>query len=245
MTIGIYSITHIDSGKRYIGKSINIERRLSHHKCSLRKPTLSKKSCNRYLHHAVQKYGWDAFTTEVLESFDFIDESLLTNSELKWMDYFNSYDLSNGYNLRRDSSTKSIVHDDTKKLISENNTGCGNPNYGNNWSDSQKSNMSDIAKKRHADGFYGDEWKRKISQNSKKMWKDEELKSKMAKKVAKAKQKYKFHQYTKSGVLITTWDSVKDILDSNPSYKWQNIYSVCNGYKKSYMGYVWKKELKI
>lgn len=44
---------------------------------------------------------------------------------------------------------------------------------------------------------------------------------------------------------IKTFDSVEDIILENPSYKWQNIYSVCNGYKKSYMGYIWKKELKI
>ena len=55
----------------------------------------------------------------------------------------------------------------------------------------------------------------------------------------------KNYQYSKDGEFINKFDSIKSIIEENPSYKWQNIYSVCNGYKKSYMGFIWKKELKI
>lgn len=67
----------------------------------------------------------------------------------------------------------------------------------------------------------------------------------MAKKVSKAKRLYDFEQYSKDGVLLKVWESVEDIISENPDYKWQNIYSVCNGYKKSYRGFIWKKKLKI
>lgn len=37
----------------------------------------------------------------------------------------------------------------------------------------------------------------------------------------------------------------RDFLNNYPYYKWQNIYSVCNGYKPSIYGYIWRKESKI
>jgi hypothetical protein len=37
---------------------------------------------------------------------------------------------------------------------------------------------------------------------------------------------------------------IRIIIKANPNFKWQNIYSVCNGYKPTYMGFIWKKELK-
>ena len=67
----------------------------------------------------------------------------------------------------------------------------------------------------------------------------------MRKKVSIAVKKYRFQQYTRDGEFIREWESVKEIVAENPGYKWQNIYSVCNGYKKTYMGFVWKKVLKI
>lgn len=246
MTIGIYCIKHIESGKRYIGKSVCIERRIYTHKSKLTKPVRDPKQTNRHLYNAVQLYGWGSFEVEVLESFDVVDQDELSVAELKWIDFYGTCNRENGYNLRRDSSTPNIVNEETRLIISENNKGSKNGNYGNYWGDDQKSNMSEIAKQRHMSGkFYGDEWRQKISEASSKMWEDTTKKRAMAKKVAKAKQKYKFYQFTKTGELIREWDSVEEIITNNQGYKWQNIYSVCNGYKKSYMGYVWKKELKI
>lgn len=76
------------------------------------------------------------------------------------------------------------------------------------------------------------------------MWKDEHKKSEMAKKVSLAAQKYDFLQIDNNGKIVAVWPSIKDIVSKNPTYKWQNIYSVCNGYKKRIYGYVWKKVLK-
>jgi hypothetical protein len=59
------------------------------------------------------------------------------------------------------------------------------------------------------------------------------------------KKKYKFLQYDKENNFLKEWDSVEEIISNNPNFKWQNIYSVCNDYKKSYMGFIWKKEFKI
>ncbi len=77
-------------------------------------------------------------------------------------------------------------------------------------------------------------------------WQDNpEIKQEMAKKVSKIKTIYSILQYDKQMNLINEFDSVKNVISENPTFKWQNIYAVCNGYKPTYMGYIWKKKLKI
>lgn len=237
---GIYYIKNLINKKIYVGKSININRRLTYHRYSLNK-SIRLKDVNRFLYNSVQKYGWDNFETGILEECDNLEIS-----ELKWMDIFESYNSNYGYNLRRDTSTKCIVHEETKKLMSKNNKGKNNPNYNNKWTKEAKKNMSKIMKKRHASGkYYTEEWKNKISKRNRNIWKDEDKKLAMAKKVSKSKQKYFYLQYDRKMNLIKVWNSVKDIIKSNPDYKWQNIYSVCNGYKPTYKNYIWKKKLMI
>jgi group I intron endonuclease len=242
--ICIYSITNKIDGKKYVGKTKNFARRKTYHLSEFNS-SQKRPSCNRHLYRAVKKYGIQNFKFEILESFDQLDESNLSERELFWMGELGTLSREHGYNLRSDSSTRCFVHEETRKLLSEKNKGAGNPNAGNYWSDKKKGKMSEAAKNRHSSGsFYGEEWRKKISDASKLMWKDEQLKAQMAEKVRLKKLKYNFEQYTKSGELIEVWSDIASILAENPSYKWQNIYSVCNGYKKSYMGFVWKKVLK-
>lgn len=242
--IGLYKIENKINGKIYIGKSIDIERRFTSHKYTLTKNC--KSYCNRYLKKSVEKYGIENFCFSVLETFDEINEIELADAEVKWMDFYDSFNSNKGYNLKRDSSTKTLISDDTKMLLSLSRQKELNSNYGNKWNEEQKKIASDTQKKRHEAGiYYTDEWRNKISLKSSELWKNEDLKKQMSIKVSKSKQKYKFHQIDKDGNHIFTWDSVEDIIRENPSYKWQNIYSVCNGYKKTYKGYKWEKELKI
>lgn len=242
---GVYSITNKIDGKRYIGKSINIHSRFWYHRNSLLKDVRGKDT-NRYLFNAVKKHGIDSFSFDVLESFDTISDAELADREIYWMDFYNSCSREYGYNLRRDSSTKTEVHPETLVLLSIANTGDGNPNWGNFWTDEQKESMRQIAVDRHSSGlYYGDEWRAKISEASKKIWIDEEKKAKMAKAVALSSSEYRFYQYDKvSKELVRVWENMWDIIEAHPDYHKIAIYSVCNGHKKSYRGFVWKKELK-
>ena len=240
MICGIYTITHIATGRIYVGKSKNIKQRWSSHRWMFKKDVCHK-DCNRYLYNAVKKYGVDGFKFDVVEIVPRCDK-LLSEKELWWMLELNS--LTEGFNLRKDSSSGMEVHYKTRQLQSANQKGIGNANYGNNWSDEQKLRMSLIAKERHASGeFYGDEFKKKLSIAAKRVWADLDKRKVMGSKVRIAMRKFKFNQFTREGVYIKTWLSVDDIIAANPDYKWQNIYSVCNGYKPTYMNYIWKKEL--
>lgn len=245
MTIGVYTIVNNLNGKCYVGKSINIERRLTHHKSRLKSKVHHKKHVNRYLYNSVQKHGWDNFTVTIVKSFDEINEQLISECELYWIDYFNSTDTTKGYNLRRDSSTGMIVSESTRELIRQNNMGVKNPNYGNKWSEDSKQSMSLVKREQHKNGVYGDEWRKKISVKSEKFWRENpDKKLQMAKKVSLKKQKFNFYQMDNDCNLIKIWSSVEEIIKENPLWKCQQIYSVCNGHKKRIYGYKWKKVLK-
>jgi group I intron endonuclease len=243
VTIAIYCIQHKESGRRYVGKSINVERRLTHHKHTLTSATKSK-DVNRHLRKAVQLYGWGAFTTTHLEVFDHVDEVRIAERELYWIDFYRTTERLYGYNIRRDSSTAMIVHEETRAL-QRLKVGSANPNYGNNWSEEQRARMSDIAVLRHASGkYYGESWRENQRTLSTRAMSDPLVRAKIAASLKIAKRKYNFFQYTRDGKFVDAFHSVDRILELNPSYKWQNIYSVCNDYKPTYMGCIWRKKLK-
>ncbi len=241
MTCGIYAIVSKVDGKRYVGKSIDIEKRWTTHLSDLRRST-RKKDTNRHLFNSFRKYGEFNFGFEYLEITE-ENDTLLKEKELFWISTLRTNEREFGFNLRLDSDTKCIVSDETRKIISEQVKGEKNPNYGRRWTDDQKKAASELAIKNHQDGKYSSpETKQKYSETSKRFWSDNpEAKEKMRKKVSEARTTYKIAQYTLDSVLIKVWDSMYDILESNPDYFRIAIYNCCNGHKKSYRGFLWKK----
>ena len=71
---GIYCIENLANGKRYIGQSKNIERRINNHKNLLRK----NEHHNEYLQRAWNKYGEDCFQFYIICS---CSESVIDNFE--------------------------------------------------------------------------------------------------------------------------------------------------------------------
>lgn len=146
------------------------------------------------------------------EVLEYCPVELLEEREFMYIKQFNSLNRDIGYNMRLDTSTRCILPEETKKR------------------------MSESKKKLYADPNYD------TMKHSHTYWKDNpEAKKEMAKRVSEKKTKYKIEQYDKEMNLIKTWDSVKTIITENPNFKWQQIYAVCNGYKKTIYGYIWKK----
>ena len=62
------------------------------------------------------KHGIDKFIFSVI---DVCDQDVVEERELFWMRYFNSTNRGSGYNLRTDESGAMVVHESTRKKISE------------------------------------------------------------------------------------------------------------------------------
>jgi group I intron endonuclease len=79
---GVYAITHVASGRRYIGSARNIYNRWRTHKSDLRRGI----SPSRHLQNAWNKHGETAFRFEVLEAC-LGDAVLLCAREQWWIDH--------------------------------------------------------------------------------------------------------------------------------------------------------------
>lgn len=104
---GIYIITNIINGHRYIGSAKNLYKRLYDHKWELNK----NKHTNNYLQNAWNKYGEDNFEYGILE---YCEENIRLNRETYYVDI-----IKPEYNLRGVNTEAILDHTkETKEKIS-------------------------------------------------------------------------------------------------------------------------------
>lgn len=181
MTSGIYVFENKVNGKKYIGKSYNIERRILHHINLLKK----NKEDSPILNNAVSKYGIDNFDIYTLEE---CDAASLSEREKYYIKIHGTHG-KNGYNAT-DGGEGMMGYKHTtesKKKISESKlgekhpyfgkklpeshrkkmgrSGEKHPNFGKQMSDEQKSKIS----KAHFGKVLSEQTKQKISVKSRKL----------------------------------------------------------------------------
>lgn len=88
---GIYCICHENSGKCYVGSSVNTYNRI----CTHRRKLIQGEHDNEHLQNAFDKYGIESFCVNLLE---FCKESDLVKREIFWIEYNNCMDRESGYN---------------------------------------------------------------------------------------------------------------------------------------------------
>lgn len=241
---GIYKIINTTNNKVYVGKAKDIYNRMMQHRCNLRRKC---KDENIHLINAWHKYGEDSFIYEVIEELE-LNENLLKEREDYWIVKLKATDHNFGYNMRRDSSTRCIMPEESILRMSESMKGEKNPNYGNKWSDEQKQRMSEIKKEQYRTGEVKpnlEAIRKGISVRNQHWNENPKLKEQMKQKVSSQTTEYNFYQYDKkTGELVKVWNSIYDILLEHPEWKRHNIYAACSGEKPSIYGYKWKKVLK-
>ena len=96
MTWTIYCHTHVESGRRFVGSTKRTwKQRWNSHVYAAKR---SKGGWSRFA-NAIREYGKDAFSHEVLEVCDTLEEA--NAAEIRWIEHFNSIDPKKGFNLER------------------------------------------------------------------------------------------------------------------------------------------------
>lgn len=124
---GIYCITCLPTKKVYIGSSTNVRRRCRRHEAMLR----STSHHNIKLQRAWKKYGAESFTLVLLEV---TPRNKLLEREEFWFEQYQSYVPSKGFNFSPFPNAPAQGRKlplSTRKKMSRNNAGAGNPNYRN------------------------------------------------------------------------------------------------------------------
>ena len=109
--IGIYQITNLINGKKYIGQSNNIKKRWNEHKFW----ATHADENNFYIYRAMKKYGLENFEFSVLEE---CPKDQLNEREEYWIQYYHTYvhdNQCNGYNLTPGGNS----HEHQKKAIDQ------------------------------------------------------------------------------------------------------------------------------
>lgn len=114
MGCGIYKIENKINNKKYIGSSIDVEKRLKKHLIMLK----GEYHDNIYLQKSFNKYGEDNFTLKIIEE---CNHSELVDKENYYINLHKSNISKFGYNLALvNNDRRNIFNDETKIKMSKN-----------------------------------------------------------------------------------------------------------------------------
>lgn len=114
---GIYVITNIESGRKYIGSAVDIKNRWSVHLCHLN----SGKHHSKKLQRAWDKYGSELFSFSVLERVN--DVNLLIEREQFYIDQLTCIKSSYNCNPKAGSSLGRKFSEETRRKFTLQRTG--------------------------------------------------------------------------------------------------------------------------
>jgi group I intron endonuclease len=150
----IYKITNNLNGMMYVGLTTKARPtdRFSQHRYLARHPEQETNGTASYLHRAMNYYGVDNFSFEVIEE---VENELLEEREKYWTTFYNCK-MPNGYSLTEG--------------------GRGTPGYSRIQTEEEKLKRSESNKK-----FFEEhpEAKEQIRERTKKLWEDEEYRKKV------------------------------------------------------------------
>lgn len=110
---GIYCIENIMNHKKYIGQSIDVEERWRKHVSELKHGYHH----NDYLQKSWNKYGENNFKFYILE---YCSVNILYNREIYWINFYNTINRDNGYNLKSGGQNGgSILSEYSKEKLRE------------------------------------------------------------------------------------------------------------------------------
>lgn len=175
----IYCFHCILTGKKYIGKSISISKRLNRHQKNVRDGVVSK------FYNAVRKYGWENFIFGIIEE---CDESVLNEREIFYIETYKT--LTEGYNMTSggDGGATYEITDEIRKRLSKSSKGrkhtdeakskISKANRGRKWSNDAKQRLSEKLKGRKP-SVMSDEARKRMSEQRRGISRDRSIVDKM------------------------------------------------------------------
>lgn len=108
---GVYQIFNIETNKRYIGSSIDVERRLKEHKRNLK----AHRHSNQHLQNAWNKYE----EYLIFEPLEYCEPDQCLKLEQQYIDYYDSANREFGYNIdTQAASAGKHLSEETKQKLS-------------------------------------------------------------------------------------------------------------------------------
>ncbi|MFW6219641.1 MAG: GIY-YIG nuclease family protein [bacterium] len=238
----IYKITNMINGKIYIGQTIrSLEKRIYEYKKAL---LYNNSFNNEHLKKSFNKYGFDNFKFEIIDTALDIDE--LNDKEIKYIKEYDSTNRERGYNIHK-GGRNSLLSEETKEKMSQVRKGI---KQNENWVKNRVAEKgSDEAKK------YGrpktEEEKRMISEfhknRERKKWTDEEKKKMSEEKKALGRTKAMEEKLCKAVIRFNIYTKeIKEYVTANDAYEnnkeiitLNRIKHICRGTTRNKGNYYW------
>src|SRR5208337_2102431 len=107
----IYKITNSINNKAYVGQSQQtLEQRWNHHKSDAKRIGF-----NTHFYKAIRKYGTECWKQEILEEVNSVE--LLNEAEMKWIEYYNTFNRDKGYNSTSGGENGYIFSEEIKEKM--------------------------------------------------------------------------------------------------------------------------------
>lgn len=221
------------SGKVYIGITCQNPIRRWAHGHGYRK--------NQYFTNAIRKYGWDAFTHEIL--FDGLTKEEACEKEIELIGFHRSNNDDYGYNISSGGEFGGTGHKlsvEMRKKLSDDKKGEKHPFYGKRLSEEHRRKLSEAHKgykptpeecRQRSERQMGEKnhnYGKRASEESRK-------------KMSESQRKYTIVQMTVDGEVIATYPTTKAAAVAVNGHA-TSIAAVCRGKINTSAGYRWKYE---
>ena len=219
MSCGIYKIENLTNHKIYIGQSIEIEKRFVAHKNS---------KDNFAIHQAIQKYGIENFSFEIIEE---CSKEELDDKECFWISHFNSL-VPFGYNMIEGGSNGAALakripvyqYDFNGKLIAS------------------YPGINEASRINNISGIHISECCRNLRQSTGGYFWSFSDKESFSKKDIKDHRGCKIIQYDMQGNELARYNSAKEAAEATNGSA-PAITKACRGQSKSSNGFQWRYDI--